>query len=291
MRPLPAARSPVTAARGLWAFCLSGSEGRRWYVRRLPHPYGLGRRLLQRRHCGPWGRPREDLIRRRLARYRELGLLCTLRDGGDRWGVDSGPGRWRRSTGITYRTPVFPIYKRGHYGGFIGRGFDSWETYRALIRAVCDAEGFHQNYDFRPDGFEPVRRPHGRTPGRAGDSDHDRNGPPGGPGGDGPCQRHGCGSGCRSGRSGLCGARGVFASGGLGRDGGGRCDLGSHPGHRGESPGNGPLSGGCGAPDSGGRPGACLLVFTIWGAWWRRAPTQAPTRCPTGRGAWTNTAF
>ena len=29
--------------------------------------------------------PREDLIRRRLARYRELGFVY-LRDGGDRWG-------------------------------------------------------------------------------------------------------------------------------------------------------------------------------------------------------------
>ena len=36
--------------------------------------------------------PREDLIRRRLARYRELGLVY-LRDGGDRWGGRTpGPG-------------------------------------------------------------------------------------------------------------------------------------------------------------------------------------------------------
>ena len=84
--------------------------------------------------------PREDLIRRRLARYQELGFVY-LRDGGDRWGVGLRARALAAEYGITYRTPVFPIYKRGHYGGFIGRGFDSWETYRALIRAVQDAGG------------------------------------------------------------------------------------------------------------------------------------------------------
>ena len=76
--------------------------------------------------------PREDLIRRRLARYRELGFVY-LRDGGDRWGVGLRARALAAEYGITYRTPVFPIYKRGHYGGFIGRGFDSWETYRAPV--------------------------------------------------------------------------------------------------------------------------------------------------------------
>lgn len=143
-----------------------------------------------------------------------------LRDGGDRWGVGLRARALAAEYGITYRTPVFPIYKRGHYGGFIGRGFDSWETYRALIRAVRDAGG-----DFIKimiSGLMDLNR-FGVLTEEPLDGQEIRimieTGPPGGPGGDGPCQRHGCGSGCRSGRSGLCGARGVFASGGLGRDG------------------------------------------------------------------------
>jgi len=43
--------------------------------------------------------------------------------------------------GITYRTPLFPIYKRGHYGGFIGRGFDTMEEYRALVQEVRQGGG------------------------------------------------------------------------------------------------------------------------------------------------------
>ena len=61
--------------------------------------------------------PREDLIRPRLEAYRSLGFTY-LRDGGDRWGV----GRFARDLagayGITYRTPLFPIYKRGHFDRF-----------------------------------------------------------------------------------------------------------------------------------------------------------------------------
>ena len=79
--------------------------------------------------------PREDLIRPRLEAYRSLGFTY-LRDGGDRWGV----GRFARDLagayGITYRTPLFPIYKRGHYGGFIGRSFDTMEAYKALVQEV-----------------------------------------------------------------------------------------------------------------------------------------------------------
>ena len=79
--------------------------------------------------------PREDLIRPRLEAYRALGFTY-LRDGGDRWGV----GRFARDLagayGITYRTPLFPIYKRGHYGGFIGRSFDTMEAYKALVQEV-----------------------------------------------------------------------------------------------------------------------------------------------------------
>ena len=38
--------------------------------------------------------------------------------------------------------PTFPIYKAGHYGSFIGRGFDTPDEYRALV-AEAKAEGAH----------------------------------------------------------------------------------------------------------------------------------------------------
>lgn len=43
-----------------------------------------------------------------------------------------GRGSWREY-GIDYRSPAFPIYRRGHYGAFIGRGFDTEDEYRALL--------------------------------------------------------------------------------------------------------------------------------------------------------------
>lgn len=84
--------------------------------------------------------PREDLIHLRLETYRSLGFTY-LRDGGDRWGVGQRARALAGAYGITYRTPLFPIYKRGHYGGFIGRGFDTMEEYRALVQEVRQGGG------------------------------------------------------------------------------------------------------------------------------------------------------
>ena len=84
--------------------------------------------------------PRLDLIRRRLARYRDMG--CTwLRDGGDRWNVGHTAKALAGEYGIVYRSPVFPIHKVGHYGGFIGRGFSTWREYVALLDEVRAKDG------------------------------------------------------------------------------------------------------------------------------------------------------
>lgn len=84
--------------------------------------------------------PRDDLIRRRLQTYRQLGFSY-LRDGGDRWCVGLRARSLAGEYGITYRTPVFPIFKTGHYGSFIGRGFGSLSEYRSLVREVREAGG------------------------------------------------------------------------------------------------------------------------------------------------------
>ena len=75
---------------------------------------------------------REDWVRRTLSAYRQRGITY-LRDGGDRWGVCSLAARLAPECGIRYRIPGAPIHKNGHYGGFIGRGFDTMADYRALV--------------------------------------------------------------------------------------------------------------------------------------------------------------
>ena len=79
--------------------------------------------------------PDETFIRRTLEHYRDLGFTF-LRDGGDRWGAGEFAARIAAEYGIRYRTPCFPIYKRGHYGSFIGRGYETLDEFRALVAEV-----------------------------------------------------------------------------------------------------------------------------------------------------------
>ena len=74
----------------------------------------------------------EGLVRGVLARYRDMGYTY-LRDGGDKWGVSRFARSAAESYGIRYRTPLAPICKLGHYGGFIGERFDSMGEYAALV--------------------------------------------------------------------------------------------------------------------------------------------------------------
>lgn len=76
--------------------------------------------------------PDDALIRRRLQEYQASGITY-LRDGGDRFGVCLRAKELAPEYGITYRTPAFPIYKKGHYGSFIGRGWSDMAEYRALL--------------------------------------------------------------------------------------------------------------------------------------------------------------
>lgn len=84
----------------------------------------------------------EALVRQRLAAYRDAGIRF-LRDGGDAWNVGAFAARIAPEYGIDYRTPVFPIYRRGRYGAFIGRGFEDMHQYRALVQ-----EAGEQGADF-----------------------------------------------------------------------------------------------------------------------------------------------
>lgn len=76
--------------------------------------------------------PDDALIRRRLAAYQTAGIPY-LRDGGDRFGVCLRARELAGEYGIIYRAPAFPIYKKGHYGSFIGRGWSDLTAYRGLL--------------------------------------------------------------------------------------------------------------------------------------------------------------
>ena len=56
-----------------------------------------------------------------------------LRDGGDRWGVGAKARSLAKSYGITYRTPLAPLCKKGCYGGFIGTTYENLSQYRDLV--------------------------------------------------------------------------------------------------------------------------------------------------------------
>lgn len=79
-------------------------------------------------------------IRRTLARYQANGFVY-LRDGGDRWGVGKCARALAAEYGITYRTPLAPLCKAGHYGGFIGEKFENMTRFRQLVEQTREAGG------------------------------------------------------------------------------------------------------------------------------------------------------
>ena len=77
--------------------------------------------------------PDEKWIRGILKTYQELGFTY-LRDGGDRWGAGSKARELATEYGITYRTPLAPLCKAGHYGTFIGEKYEDFKEYAALVK-------------------------------------------------------------------------------------------------------------------------------------------------------------
>ena len=72
-------------------------------------------------------------IRGVLESYRQKGFSY-LRDGGDRWGVGKAARELAQSMGITYRTPLAPLCKKGHYGAFIGECYENLREYAELVK-------------------------------------------------------------------------------------------------------------------------------------------------------------
>ena len=76
-------------------------------------------------------------IREVLEIYRQKGFTY-LRDCGDRWGVGETARALAPEYGITYRTPLASLYKKGHYGGIIGLPFETCGEFAALVRENRD---------------------------------------------------------------------------------------------------------------------------------------------------------
>ena len=72
-------------------------------------------------------------IRRQLEGYQAAGFTY-LRDGGDRWGVGQQARTLAGEYGIVYRTPLSPLCKAGHYGGFIGTRFADLREFAQLVQ-------------------------------------------------------------------------------------------------------------------------------------------------------------
>ena len=72
-------------------------------------------------------------IHQQLKTYRDLGFTY-LRDGGDRWGAGARAREFAPQYGITYRTPLANLCKKGHYGCFIGEGYENFREYTDLVR-------------------------------------------------------------------------------------------------------------------------------------------------------------
>ena len=82
----------------------------------------------------------ETYVHQILACYRDAGYTY-LRDGGDRWGAGKRARELAPDYGITYRTPLANLCKRGHYGSFIGKTYENMKEYALLVQETRDQGG------------------------------------------------------------------------------------------------------------------------------------------------------
>ena len=82
----------------------------------------------------------DEWVRQCLSAYAMAGIHF-LRDGGDKFGVAARAKELAPEYGIEYRTPLFPICRKGRYGAFIGKAFEDFGEYRALVDQVVAGGG------------------------------------------------------------------------------------------------------------------------------------------------------
>lgn len=82
----------------------------------------------------------KDMIRQRLEACREQGIRF-YRDGGDCIGASEYAAGIGPEFDIDYRTPIFAIHKKEHYGGMFGKCFDRFSEYEQLVHEVKERGG------------------------------------------------------------------------------------------------------------------------------------------------------
>lgn len=84
----------------------------------------------------------EAAVRKHLQECKDAGVSF-VRDGGDARNVSKLAKELAPEYGIEYRTPIFAIHKKGHYGGIVGHAFEDWKEYKELIsRAKAEGADF-----------------------------------------------------------------------------------------------------------------------------------------------------
>ncbi len=86
------------------------------------------------------GHINQEQIRRWFQEYQKKGISF-IRDGGDALGVSACAKNLAPEYGITYRTPIFAIHKKGHYGSIVGHGFENMQEYHELVKKVRREKG------------------------------------------------------------------------------------------------------------------------------------------------------
>lgn len=77
---------------------------------------------------------------RLFAEYRKRGITF-VRDGGDALHVSEYASKIAPQYGIDYRSPMFAIHRKGHYGRIVGCAWEDLEEYRDLVKKVKDLGG------------------------------------------------------------------------------------------------------------------------------------------------------
>ncbi len=74
----------------------------------------------------------EEVIRRCFREYQKRGITF-VRDGGDFLDVSKKAREIAPEFGIDYRSPIFAIHKKGHYGSIVGKAFLDLREYKQLV--------------------------------------------------------------------------------------------------------------------------------------------------------------
>ncbi|MCU6725697.1 Uncharacterised protein [uncultured Clostridium sp.] len=79
-------------------------------------------------------------VREELTAYQTNGITF-VRDGGDKYGVSELARELAPEYDIEYRTPIFAIHRKGHYGGIVGKAAETLKEYADLVAEVKCRKG------------------------------------------------------------------------------------------------------------------------------------------------------